>query len=151
MPANSLRAVSPTDPQRPVFVYGTLRPGQPNWDRLLAGSSERVIPGRLSGVDLLDCGRYPAAVERPDAAGAVGEVVWVRAGEWPEVLAALDYLEGYDPADPNPLFERIVRSVDTTEGSLECWVYVAGRTLAEAGLPLVAGGDWGGVERPVDP
>jgi gamma-glutamylcyclotransferase (GGCT)/AIG2-like uncharacterized protein YtfP len=54
-----------------VFVYGTLRPGQPNGERLLAGRTERVAAGRLPGVDLLDCGHYPAAFERPDAWSSV--------------------------------------------------------------------------------
>jgi gamma-glutamylcyclotransferase (GGCT)/AIG2-like uncharacterized protein YtfP len=125
-----------------VFVYGTLRPGQPNFERLLVAHSERTAPGRLSGVVLLDCGHYPAAVERPDAGGAVGAVVWIRSSAWPAVLAALDHLEGYDPADAQPLFGRVVRPVETTDGPVACWVYLAGRQLAAADRPIVAGGDW---------
>jgi gamma-glutamylcyclotransferase (GGCT)/AIG2-like uncharacterized protein YtfP len=75
--------------QRPVFVYGTLRPGQPNWERLLAGRTERTAPGWLGEVDLLDCGHYPAAVERPGASGAAGDVVWIRPAVWRAVLADL--------------------------------------------------------------
>lgn len=125
-----------------MFVYGTLRPGQPNFERLLAAHSDRRVPGRLPGALLLDCGHYPAAVERPDCGGAAGDVVWVRPAEWPGVLAALDHLEGYDPADPQSLFGRVVRSVDTADGPVECWVYLAGPILAEADRPIVAGGDW---------
>lgn len=126
-----------------MFVYGTLRSGQPNWERLLAGRSERVVAGRLAGVVLLDCGHYPAAVERPGAAGAVGEVLWFDSRDWPEVLAALDHLEGYDPADPDRLFDRVVRPVETVQGPEDCWVYLAGPVLVEeAGGPVVADGDW---------
>ena len=126
-----------------MFVYGTLRPGLPNWERLLAGRTERAVPGRLAGVVLLDCGWYPAAVERPGATGAIGEVVWVAPDAWPAVLTALDHFEGYDPANPDRLYERVVRSVGTAEGtSVECWVYLAGATLAGSGRPVVAGGDW---------
>ena len=128
--------------QRPVFVYGTLRPGQPNWERLLAGRTERVLPGRLPGVVLLDCGHFPAAVERPGAGGAAGEVVWIRPGAWPAILVALDHLEGYDAGDPERLFDRVVRPVETVDGPVDCWVYLAGRRLAESGRPVVAGGDW---------
>ena len=128
--------------QRPVFVYGTLRPGQPNWERLLAGRTERVVPGRLPAVDLLDCGHYPAAVERVGAGGVVGEVVWVTPVAWPGVLAALDHLEGYHPADPDRLYDRVIRPVDTADGPVECWVYVAGRSIAQSGRPAVPGGDW---------
>lgn len=125
-----------------MFVYGTLRVGQPNWGRLLASAAERVVSGRLAGVVLLDCGHYPAAVQRAGGDGVTGDVVWVRAQAWPAVLAGLDHLEGYDARDPEPLFDRVVRSVDTAEGPVECWVYLAGRGLADAVQALVSGGDW---------
>jgi gamma-glutamylcyclotransferase (GGCT)/AIG2-like uncharacterized protein YtfP len=128
--------------RRPLFVYGTLRPGQPNWERLLAGRSERVLSGRLPGVVLLDCGHYPAAVERAGAGGAAGEVVSIPSTAWSAVLAALDHLEGYDPDEGHRLFERVVRAVQTADGPLDCWVYLAGRMLANSARPVVAGGDW---------
>ncbi|HEV3364332.1 MAG TPA: gamma-glutamylcyclotransferase family protein [Acidimicrobiia bacterium] len=128
--------------RRPLFVYGTLRPGQPNWEWLLARASERVLAGRLPGVVLLDCGRYPAAVERPDAGGAAGEVVWIQPRLWPAVVAALDRLEGYESADPDSLFVRAVRAVETVEGQVECLVYLAGPMLAGSARLVVPEGDW---------
>lgn len=127
--------------QLPVFVYGTLRPGQPNWKRLLSGRTERVVAGRLSGAVLLDCGHYPAAVERPGPGLVVGEVVWMKPVAWPMVLSALDDLEGYSAGDPDRLYDRVVRPVETADGPVDCWVYVAGRRIA-GGLPAVTGGDW---------
>jgi len=100
------------------------------------------VAGRLAGVALLDCGRYPAAVERPGSAAAVGEVVWVREAAWPSTLAALDHLEGYDPADSHRLFDRVVRSVETAEAPVDCWVYLAGPMLAGSARHEVTGGDW---------
>ena len=125
-----------------MFVYGTLRPGQPNWERFLAAAAERVVAGRLAGVDLLDCGHYPAAVERPGAGEAVGEVVWIEPDAWFTTLAALDHLEGYDPADNDRFYERVIRSVTTAHGAVDCWVYLAGRMLAGSAQPVVTGGDW---------
>ena len=125
-----------------MFVYGTLRPGQPNWERLLAGRTERVVAGRLPGVVLLECGHYPAAVERAGGGSAAGEVVWIRPAAWSSVLAALDHLEGYDPADPRRLFDRVVRPVETAEGAVDCWVYLAGGLLSGSARPVVADGDW---------
>lgn len=125
-----------------MFVYGTLRPGQANWGRLLAAAAERVVAGRLAGVVLLDCGRYPAAVERPGAGGAVGEVVWVQPEAWLTTLAALDHLEGYDPANNDRLYDRVVRSIESAEGPVDCWVYLAGRMLAGSARPVVPDGDW---------
>lgn len=130
------------DRRYPVFVYGTLRPGQSNWERLLAAAAERVVAGRLAGVVLLDCGRYPAAVERPGAGHVVGDVVWIRSDAWLTSLAGLDHLEGYEPADGDPLYERVVRSIDTADGPVDCWVYLAGRRLAGSARPVVSGGDW---------
>lgn len=131
-----------TDRRRPVFVYGTLRPGQPHWEAFLAAAAERVMPGRLTGVELLDCGHYPAGVERPGSAGVVGEAVWVRPGMWRATLAGLDHLEGYDPSDGDRLYDRVIRSIDTVDGPVDCWVYLAGRVLARSGRPIVPGGDW---------
>ena len=125
-----------------MFVYGTLRRGQPNWGRLLAAAAERVVAGRLAGVLLLDCGHYPAAVERPGAGEAVGEVVWIRSDAWLATLAGIDHLEGYDPADRDRLYDRVLRSVDTADGPVDCWVYVAGPMLAGSARPAVTGGDW---------
>ena len=138
----SLAPVSETTRQRPVFVYGTLRPGQRNWERLLAGATQRVVSGRLARVELVDCGQYPAAVERAGVAGAVGEVVWIRPDVWRSVLAALDHLEGYDPVDSERLFDRVVRPVETADGPVDCWVYLAGRMLARSARPVVGDGDW---------
>ena len=139
---SSLSTVDDRSRQLPVFVYGTLRPGQPNWDRLLAGRSERVAPGRLPGMDLLDCGHYPAAIERPGAGAAVGDVVWIRPASWPAVLADLDHLEGYDPHDAGRLYERVTRWVETPGSLVECWIYLAGTTLSASTRPTIAGGDW---------
>jgi gamma-glutamylcyclotransferase (GGCT)/AIG2-like uncharacterized protein YtfP len=123
-------------------VYGTLRPGEPNWDRLLAGRADQVVTGHLAGVVLLDCGHFPAALERPGAGGAFGDVVWIRPAAWSAVLVALDHLEGYDPADPNRLYDRVVRSVETAHGPVDCWVYLAGRSLADSEKPVVTAEDW---------
>ena len=131
--------------QLPVFVYGTLRPGEPNWARLLAGRTERVVAGRFFGAVLLDCGHYPAAVERPGAevgVVVVGDVVWIRPAEWSVVLTALDHLEGYAADDPERLYDRVVRPVETADGPVDCWVYLAGGRIAAAGLPSLTGGDW---------
>ena len=108
----------------------------------MAAAAERVVAGRLVGVALLDCGHYPAAVERPGAGVVVGDVVWIRPDAWLTTLAGLDHLERYDPVDSNRLYERVVRSVDTADGPVDCWVYLAGTMLAESAQPIVAGGDW---------
>jgi gamma-glutamylcyclotransferase (GGCT)/AIG2-like uncharacterized protein YtfP len=135
--------MSPAFPERlPVFVYGTLRPGQINWEYRLEGRVVRSTPGRLAGVALLDCGPYPAAHERAGAGGIVGDLVWLDPDGWAGTLALLDELEGYVAGQPDNLFERVVRTVASDAGPVDAWVYLAGQELLEAGIPEIAGGDW---------
>ncbi|MER6059871.1 gamma-glutamylcyclotransferase family protein [Streptomyces sp. NPDC001792] len=130
----------------PFFVYGTLRPGEPNHDLFLRGRTASEEPARLPGAALYDGPGYPYAVERPG--GEIrGELVTARPESYAELLAALDRLEEYTPGDPRNLYERAARNViRTTDGTTTlAWVYlaappVAARLRAE-GKPI-EGGDW---------
>lgn len=126
----------------PVFVYGTLRPGEVNWEHRLEGRVVDAVPARLDGVALVDCGPYPAAVERPGAPGVAGDLLWVEPALWGRTVELLDELEGYVPGDRDNLFERVVRAVVTGAGTVDAWVYLAGHELAAADVPEVPGGDW---------
>jgi gamma-glutamylcyclotransferase (GGCT)/AIG2-like uncharacterized protein YtfP len=83
-----------------IFFYGTLRTGfnrttRAGIDEFLKFAGRGWIQGKL-----FDLGIYPAAV--PAADGRVwGEVFEI--GDTATVLAALDRIEGYRPADPKPL------------------------------------------------
>ncbi|MFF4689248.1 gamma-glutamylcyclotransferase family protein [Streptomyces sp. NPDC001307] len=130
----------------PFFVYGTLRPGEPNHDLFLRGRTASEEPARLPGAALYDGPGYPYAVERPG--GEIrGELVTARPESYAELLAALDRLEEYTPGNPRNLYERAARNViRTTDGTTTlAWVYlaappVAARLRAE-GKPI-EGGDW---------
>jgi len=131
----------------PFFVYGTLRPGEPNHDRFLRGRVRSEEPGRLRETVLYDGPGYPYAVEEPG--GVVrGELVTARTEAYAELLAALDRLEGYVPGDPRNLYERVEREVlrDADEAVVRAWVYVAAPAVAArlrgAGGTLIESGDW---------
>ncbi|WP_045557424.1 gamma-glutamylcyclotransferase family protein [Streptomyces sp. FxanaA7] len=47
----------------PFFVYGTLRPGEPNHDLFLRGRTVAEEPARMRGMALYDGPGYPYAVE----------------------------------------------------------------------------------------
>ncbi|WP_210589407.1 gamma-glutamylcyclotransferase family protein [Streptomyces sp. GESEQ-35] len=136
----------------PFFVYGTLRPGEPNHDLFLRGRTEAEEPGRLTGAVLYDGPGYPYAVE--DAAGGVvyGELVTALPEAYGELLAALDQLEEYAPGDPRNLYERVARDVtrDVDGAAVRAWVYVAAPAvvvrLRARGRPL-EGGDWSAARR----
>ncbi|MHC3472100.1 gamma-glutamylcyclotransferase family protein [Streptomyces sp. 7R007] len=133
-------------PRLPFFVYGTLRPGEPNHDLFLRGRTHAEEPARLSGAVLYEGPGYPYAVERPG--GVVhGELVTARPEEYARLLADLDRLEEYAPGDPRNLYERVPRkALRAADGTLtEAWVYLAAPTVTarlRTHGRLIASGDW---------
>jgi gamma-glutamylcyclotransferase (GGCT)/AIG2-like uncharacterized protein YtfP len=130
----------------PFFVYGTLRPGEPNHDRFLRGRTLSEESGRLPDAVLYDGPGYPWAVEEPG--GAVhGELVTARPEGYGRLLLELDELEEYVPGDPRSLYVRVERDVVRRRdgAAVRSWVYLAGAAVA-AGLRAdgrrIEGGDW---------
>lgn len=155
----------PPTGELPVFVYGTLLPGEPNHDLFLRGrtSGERaaVLPRAL----LYDGPGYPYAI---DGHGRVhGTLLTAAPGVYGELLGLLDHLEEYlGPGHPRNLYERVVREVElpgegapgthegqgppgTREGQgppgTRAWVYLAAaavtRSLRTSGS-VIAEGRW---------
>ncbi|MEU9730369.1 gamma-glutamylcyclotransferase family protein [Streptomyces sp. NPDC048002] len=126
------------------FVYGTLRPGEPNHDAFLRGRTLSEEPATLPGALLYDGPGYPYVVEHPGAQ-VRGDLVTARPEEYPELLKELDRLEEYTPGDPRNLYERVAREVTTEAGHSRAWVYLAAPAVAARlrahGTPL-ASGDW---------
>lgn len=136
----------------PVFVYGTLRPGQGN-HHLLTQAKKSEAPAALDGVAIYGAHRgFPYAAEHDDPeAFTLGEVVWLsgdRAGR--AARQNLDYLEGFDSDAPSSShYERVLRPVtymdaDGEPQMTDAWVYLARgpyRTqLSEA--ERILDGDW---------
>ncbi|MFJ9628038.1 gamma-glutamylcyclotransferase family protein [Streptomyces sp. NPDC101175] len=130
----------------PFFVYGTLRPGEPNHDLFLRGHTRSEEPGRLHGAVLYAGPGYPYAVEAPGST-VVGELVTARAESYPRLLLALDRLEDYAPGDPRNLYERVERRVtrEADGTAVRAWVYLAAPAVTaalRAHGELIEGGDW---------
>ena len=146
-----------TDRDLPVLlaVYGTLRHGCRN-HHVLAGS-EHLADGTVGGllheivVPLRLDYRYPLLVVPPQPSPhdprAVVEVYRV---DEEQVLARLDVLEAYDPADPDgseyvrtrvPLLARRRTAALGVPGLREVQVYAYAGPVAEQGAVLT-GGDW---------
>ena len=141
-----------TPPPLPFFVYGTLRPGEPNHDLFLRGRTAAEEPGRLMGAVLYDGPGYPYAVEDPRSGPVHGELVTALPEAYPELLAALDQLEEYTPGDPRNLYERVARDVtrDADGTAIRAWVYIAAPAVAvrlRARGTLIEGGDWRATRR----
>ncbi|MFF4014158.1 gamma-glutamylcyclotransferase family protein [Streptomyces sp. NPDC001843] len=135
-----------TVPTLPFFVYGTLRPGEPNHHVFLRGRTRSAEPARLPSAVLYAGPGYPYAVEEPGAT-VQGELVTALPEAYAGLLAALDRLEEYAPGNGRNLYERVerrvVREADGT--SVRAWVYVAAPPVAarlrERGT-RIEGGDW---------
>ncbi len=132
-----------------LFVYGTLRPGQPNHARLLGGVVAWQRPAVLPNHQLLVAG-LPFVADVDDGGQVLGELLSLVPDGHESVLRTLDRFEGYRPADlAGSLYVRVERPVtyrgdDGRTAATSAWVYQAG-TLARRGLGeanRVPGGDW---------
>src|SRR5664279_955245 len=136
--------------QHPVFVYGTLRPGQGNYRRLLEGRTANERPAIAKGLSLVGSG-IPYAVKQPGAR-VVGTLITITPALYGEVLADLDALEGYHAHRPaTPHYIRTTRTVIATNplpggGTWEtyhtAWIYLAGTGVNPTTMTRVPHDDW---------
>src|SRR5437879_3659530 len=114
----------------PIFVYGTLRHGQSNYHRLLAGKTAReqsaVLPDHALHTDI-----FPYVFDTSDGSSVYGELMFPLPHIYDEVLARLDELEDYREGDPSSMYLRVKRPVQYTGADGEplttnAWVYHAG-------------------------
>lgn len=117
-----------------LFAYGTLRPGQPQAARLLAGctpAGEAHVGGVLYDIE----GKYPALLLYGDA--PVHGVIWRCPAD---LLLRLDEYEGHTEG----LFRRVAVEARNGAGRVPCWAYVAGPALSRRLVPerRIVGGRW---------
>lgn len=118
----------------PFFVYGTLRPGAYNHDRLLLGRTAAEEEARLPGALLYDGPGYPYAV--PGEGTVAGTLVTAVPDAYGELLGVLDRMEGDAGYDRTAV--EAVRLRDG--GTVRAWTYFASPET-ELG-PLIPAGDW---------
>ncbi len=120
----------------PLFVYGTLIPGESNYPRYLAGQDERTLPATLNGAVLYTHGPYPYLVRAAELVQpgdyVVGVLVWIKPANYAQTLAAVDRLEEYREGGSDNHYERITCTVETEEGSYTAWAYEAGERVQHA-------------------
>lgn len=135
-------------PLLPVFVYGTLLPGERNAHIAAQGGEFTVCPATLRGFRLFDLRPegYPGIV--PGEAGDLihGALLTYAPADWERALALLDELEGVDETPPVYSREQVRLTLANGEG-VSAWVYVFALAdrLRQTGAVLVPGGDWRGV------
>jgi len=121
-----------------VFVYGTLKRGQPNRHALLAG--EFVGVGYVPGCALLDLGSFPGMVptQCDNRDWTEGEIY--RPADLPETLAYLDSFESEGKFYKRVALE-VVKVVDEKPSEpVMCWTYLYMPKYKERAL--VEGGSW---------
>ena len=127
--------------QLPIFSYGTLMPGQPNyyvWEYYV----QEAEPALFNGGQLHHLGHFPMLSEGGD--GVVhGFLVTITPSVYEECLVDLDVLENYRPDDlANSLYHRVERQITLSRGrNVAAWVYVGNPTIS-ARYPIIASGDW---------
>lgn len=105
-----------------IFVYGTLKPGEVNYQRYCAGkvlSAQRAIAfGQLYALPF----GYPAMV--PGDCPVHGFVLAADT----EILSTLDWLEGYDSNQPTTANEYVRQQIETYNLDFQpltaAWVYL---------------------------
>ena len=109
----------------PFFVYGTLRPGEINYRRLLAGRTTRETPALITGcLYQVREEDYPYVLEGD---GLVqGEVIEIHPDLYNVTLRTIDSLEDYWPEDEaaSLYLRRPIEAFLENGRSLTAWVYL---------------------------
>ncbi|WKV22485.1 putative gamma-glutamyl cyclotransferase-like protein [Bacillus phage vB_BceS-M2] len=140
---DSLQAAVEENTNYPFFVYGTLRNGHGNYNRLLKGKTiaelDATITGTLHAVSPF--GGFPCYIEE-GVTTIKGEVMHVPFLEYDQRLKELDGLEGYRPEAPkHSMYLRKLMWVTLESGhKIKAWVYVWNGTCV--GRPIIEHGDW---------
>ena len=122
-----------------VFFYGTLMSGFERPGRSRIGTKLTAVGRGWIKATLFDLGIYPAAIPASDER-VLGEVH--RMSDVDAVLAALDEIEGYRPAQPDAsLYTRVETPVTFDDGHVEqAWAYFYNAPLG--GAQRIESGDY---------
>lgn len=131
----------------PFFVYGTLRPGESNYLKLLAHIDIENRSAQLEGAVLHDGPGYPYMFEA-DIGTVVGDLVYICSdpNDYTLNLQRLDELEGFDPKATEPSQnhyerKRVVVS-DSDAQKVQAWAYFAGEQITAKDHTKIESGDW---------
>lgn len=130
----------------PVFVYGTLRNGLGNYQRILEGNTIHEEPATLPGATMLDAGGFPFVIDDGGDGVVIGEVMYLNPENADYTMARLDRLEGYrGPGKPGNMYERMTVLVKTADGTpMSAYTYIMSEGFRRhaASMPVIDSGDW---------
>jgi gamma-glutamylcyclotransferase (GGCT)/AIG2-like uncharacterized protein YtfP len=118
-----------------LFFYGSLRPGQDNYERFRRdwpGGITHVATGRIAGWALADIGTVCSIVPAATDSFVIGDVLDVS----DEVFQEIEKMEaGFD-------YVRQPVDVTTAKGAIRADAYLFARQDEIMDCPRIAGGDW---------
>lgn len=129
----------------PVLVYGTLRPGQGNYDFFLKEYAPVHRTVLLRDHTMYGGAGYPYII--PEEGGVVvADLIVMPEEHYAAAMAGLDALEGYQGPTARNHYDRNIVTVEVPGyGEVEAYVYVASPTSQRrviGFLPRVEHGDW---------
>jgi gamma-glutamylcyclotransferase (GGCT)/AIG2-like uncharacterized protein YtfP len=126
------------DQQRPLFVYGTLLPGEPLYAEIESSVLFYKV-GVLCMFELYDMGSYPAAcfVFNIDKS-VMGQILYLDTNLWTKTMGLIDRIEGEGHLYHRSLYRVYVPEENRPETA---WVYVMERPLIlkQRGKPIPSG------------
>ena len=125
----------------PIFVYGSLREGMYNYDRILKGKTTSIVKATVEGYKMLDMGSFPGIIAGDNT--IVGEVMNINPGMYLQTLQLLDRLEGYNPSQKSKsLYHREIKRVKLEDGQeIDAYIYVY-NVKQGINYPVIESGDW---------
>lgn len=134
----------------PVFVYGTLRTGQGNYNWALAGRTLHETPATLSGARMYDNNRgfpFVTTLDADPTDTVTGDLMVLDPDGYRDVMRDLDGLEGYfGPGSAMNMYDRVTVTVTTADGTrVQAHTYLVAPGLYQRRvrhLPRVEYGDW---------
>ncbi len=121
-----------------LFVYGSLKFGEMNHDRIFGGFDIKVTPAWTYG-KLYDLGYFPALTEGNNK--VYGELIEF---DNLEILKKVDYLEGYRGENSiYNFYERRIIQIFTDKNEFTAWSYFLKKSkIIESDCELITSGVW---------
>lgn len=126
----------------PIFVYGTLREGFYNFERILKGRTTNIQLATIEGYDMLNLGSYPGIITGDNVVH--GELLSINPNVYLQTLQVLDKLEGYDPSQKSKsLYHREIQKVKLEDGTVvDAYIYIYNRKRGITGFSPIESGNW---------
>jgi gamma-glutamylcyclotransferase (GGCT)/AIG2-like uncharacterized protein YtfP len=131
----------------PVFVYGTLKKGYSNFNRILKSRVYDIKVAKALG-KIYNLGAFPCFVEK-ESGIVYGELMFIKSLLYDDTIRELDYLEGYREENKygNLYVRKLINVKDDKNIRHKAWIYVWNKEVPEN--LLIKNGIWRGYYEPV--